>query len=169
MRSVIAALAVLLNLVSVAPVTAVSHPTLSSTLRVDLDGRQINPRLTSRYYCHDLQFPAIHCSRTEAARDASMQKAVVGAFATLSASDYVVIYDGPNFSGPSMVISQNYDALFTIGWNDRISSYRGVNSASGRLWTDWFGSGTLRTFCCNTLVSTLPSGLDNAFSSVYRT
>jgi hypothetical protein len=34
--------------------------------------------------------------------------------------------------------------------------------------TDWFASGTARNFCCNTNVSSLPGGLDNAFSSVYR-
>jgi hypothetical protein len=169
MRLLGVVLAVVWALVSTAPVMAASRSTESRAVRADLDGRPINPRLTSRYYCHDLDFPVIHCSRTTAARDASVRTAVAGSISALSAADYLVIYDGPNFSGTSMVVSQNYDALFGIGWNDRISSYRGLNSASGRLWTDWFASGTLRTFCCNTLVATLPAGLDNAFSSVYRT
>jgi hypothetical protein len=87
---------------------------------------------------------------------------------TLSATDYVLIYDGATHTGASMYVSQNYDALFSIGWNDRISSYQGLNSGSGTFWTDWYSSGTARNFCCNTSILSLPSGLDNAFSSVYR-
>jgi hypothetical protein len=116
-------------------------------------------------YCHDFYYPRIHCFRSQRDLDAAATSAIA---ATLSSADYVLIYDGATQTGASMYVSQNYDALFTIGWNDRISSYQGLNSASGTFWTDWFASGTARNFCCNTSVLSLPSNLDNAFSSSYR-
>ena len=67
-----------------------------------------------------------------------------------------------------MYVSQNYDILALVGWNDRIRSYRGVNSGQGTFWTDWYQTGIGINFCCNTWVPGLASDLDKAFSSVYR-
>ena len=33
-------------------------------VRVDLDGRPLNPAQSSSYYCHDFDFPQIHCFDT---------------------------------------------------------------------------------------------------------
>jgi hypothetical protein len=143
-------------------------------LAADLEGRPINLQLIGTFYCHDFDFPNIHCYRTPGALARAERRwgAVDGKLTTESAAfgvnDYVSIFDGSAYTGAGMDVSQNYDALFSIGWNDRISSYKGRNSANGEFWTDWFASGTGRTFCCNTMVSLLPSNLDNAFSSVYR-
>jgi hypothetical protein len=137
----------------------------------DLDGRPIKSELISSFYCHDFAFPKIHCFRSIPDLRAS-ELNVTGSLAEVTPSfgpnDYVTIFDGVIYSGSFMDVSQNYDALFSIGWNDRISSYKARNSAKGVLWTDWFASGTGATFCCNANVSSLPSNLDNAFSSVYR-
>jgi len=67
-----------------------------------------------------------------------------------------------------MNVSQDYAALSAIGWNDRISSFRGRNSETGQFWTDWFYGGTWYAFCCNTSVSNLGS-FNNTFSSIQRT
>jgi hypothetical protein len=147
----------------------VAHPPVSA----DLGGRPIKPDLIPTFYCHDLAYPIIHCFRTPAGLEAAIagSGAVPGpapAAAAVSTAPYVTIYDSPNWSGTYMHLSESYDALFTIGWNDRVSSYIARNSASGTFWTDWFASGTGKTFCCNVAVSSLPAGLDNAFSSVYR-
>lgn len=82
--------------------------------------------------------------------------------------DYVMIYAGEYSSGAYMYLSQNYDTLFTIGWNDRIRSYLAVNSAHGVFWTDWFATGADLTFCCNAVGSTLPAAFDRTIASVYR-
>jgi hypothetical protein len=141
------------------------------TITAEPVGRAIKPELISSFYCHDFDYPVIRCFRSALeleAAEASRASASEGLSATFTAADYVTIYDGTVWTGAYMDVSQNYDALFSIGWNDRISSYKARNSVSGKFWTDWFASGTARSFCCNTQVSSLPSNLDNAFSSVYR-
>ncbi|MBA2719289.1 MAG: hypothetical protein H0U52_08640 [Chloroflexi bacterium] len=140
-------------------------------IEADLAGRPIKPYLVSSFYCHDFDYPAIHCFRTATeleAAEAARAGSSPGLSSAFSAADYVTIFDGTIWSGAYMDVSQNYDALFSIGWNDRVGSYKARNSASGKFWTDWYASGTSRSFCCNTQVSSLPAGLDNAFSSVYR-
>jgi hypothetical protein len=168
---IIAALGAVLALLSAGVVSAASGSGGSVGIVADVDGNHIKPALIGTLYCHDFDYPRIHCFQSQRALDAGARSAIAArrrANATLSASDYVLIYDGATHSGASMYVSQNYDALFSIGWNDRISSYQGLNSASGTFWTDWYASGTARNFCCNTSVLSLPSNLDNAFSSVYR-
>ena len=67
-----------------------------------------------------------------------------------------------------MHVSQDYSALATIGWNDRISSFKARNSETGAFFTDWFYSGSSWPFCCNTQQPTL-NAYDNLFSSIRRT
>lgn len=67
-----------------------------------------------------------------------------------------------------MHVSQNYDTLFWIGWNDRISSFKARNCARGTFWADWNGQGRATDFCCNQKASALTAAVDNTFTSVYR-
>ena len=168
---VVGGLATLL-LWSVGGVSAASRSGNTVTeIVADVDGHPIKPSLIASFYCHDFDYPRIHCFRSAAeledskSTNAASLAAVSPAF---GAGDYVTIFDGQSYSGAFMDVSQNYDALFSIGWNDRISSFKGRNSAFGIFWTDWFASGTARSFCCNTNTSSLPSNLDNTFSSMYR-
>jgi hypothetical protein len=154
----------------VTPATQARQP----ELRADLEGRPIDPAQASSYYCHDFDFPQIHCfstpSELEAAVAGSGQLSSQGVVvAAVSASDYVTVYSSPSYAGSFAHLSQNYDALATIGWNDTISSYKARNSRTGVFYEHWFAGGTRRTFCCNQNVPSLPSGVDNTFSSVYKT
>ena len=137
-----------------------------------LDGRPIDLDEVGRYQCHDLDYPVIRCFRKAVDRDLSidLDVGVLGASATASAAGivYVTLYDGQNFMGSSISLSQDYDALATIGWNDRASSFKGRNAETGRLYLDWFHGGSSTGFCCNQTFANL-SGYDNAYSSVYRT
>lgn len=63
--------------------------------------------------------------------------------------DYVIVYSATSYAGSYMYISQDYDMLALVGWNDRIRSYKAVNSALGTFWTDWFGNGSRLDFCCD--------------------
>ncbi len=167
-------------LASVAMLTALSatavfgaSPAGSATAIVtaDVNGRMIKIASIAQYHCHDFDFPRIHCFQTAAELEGAKlaQSTTLAAISpSFAAGDYVTIFDGQVYSGGAMDLSQSYDALFSIGWNDRVSSYKDRNNVSGTFWTDWFSSGTARNFCCNTNVSSLPSNLDNAFSSVYR-
>jgi hypothetical protein len=159
---------VLLALVPATPAVAAA-PGIAATL----DGRPLAVAEIPQFHCHDLDYPIIRCFRKAADRDA-MVSTEVGAMAATAATTattavvYVTVYENTNFSGASLSISQNYDVLATIGWNDRISSFKGRNAETGVFYVDWFASGSSWAFCCNTSVSNL-SAWDNSFSSVYRT
>ena len=127
-----------------------------------LDGKPLPLKLVSSYYCDDFSYPVIQCSS---------QPATIQARATLvllSGADYVTIWDQAGYGGAWMNVSQDYATLITIGWNDKISSFKARNSETGRFTTDWFFGGANWSFCCNSQVSTL-NAYDNTFSSVERT
>lgn len=127
------------------------------------DGRPIPINQVSRYYCDDFSYPVIHCSSLPLAVEA---RAVSVALA--AGVNYATIYDQAYFFGTYMNVSQDYGSLLSIGWNDKVSSFKGRNSETGRFWTDWFSSGTSWSFCCNQNVGSL--GLyNNTFSSMHRT
>lgn len=141
-----------------------------------LDGRPLKLKDVSKFYCHDFDYPKITCSRDPLVAQESVAEAVEEIEAVALADGlmeeeelaaYVTVYDYTTFAGSWMTIYNDYDALFWVGWNDRISSYRGRYYNSGTFYTDWYGGGTADWFCCNTYVSSL-GGLDNSFSSVYR-
>lgn len=160
-RAMSVCLTLCLTLASAPAALAVSKVELTA----DLDGHSIVLANVSRYYCHDLDYPRIHCFGTPAALNASP---LMRAAAVTAAVSYVTVFDGPTFSGTFLVISQNYDILALIGWNDRISSFVGKNSQHGSFYGDWFGGGSGYAFCCNQQTPILGSR-DNTFSSVYRT
>ncbi len=165
----VAAVALLLVAGSLAAPTAISaadpeaDPEASPTLTAYLDGKPIPLADVSKYYCDDFSYPVIQCSRLALAVELRSTLVLL-----LTSVNYVTIWDYVNFGGPYMHVSQDYAVLATIGWNDRISSFKGRNSETGRFWTDWFNGGTSSSFCCNTTVSSLGS-FDNAFSSIERT
>ncbi len=132
-------------------------------LTATLDGKPIPLADVGKYNCDDFAYPEIRCWSSRAIADAQATLVTL-----LTSIDYVTIYDFTNFGGASMNVSQDYATLATIGWNDRISSFRGRNSETGMFWTDWFYSGTWYAFCCNTSVANL-NGFNNTFSSIERT
>ena len=154
----------------VTPVIQAKQP----ELRADLDGRPIDPVQASSYFCHDFDFPQIHCFSTSADLDAALGEAISESSqgvvaAAFGPADYVTVYSLPTYAGSFAHLSQSYDALATIGWNDTISSYRARNSRTGTFYEHWFAGGAKKNFCCNQNVPSLAAGVDNTFSSVYRT
>jgi hypothetical protein len=133
------------------------------TVSATLDGRPIPLVDVAKYFCDDFSFPVITCSANAAGIDARASGSLQAA-----AVDYVTIYDAAGFGGAWMHVSQDYTGLWSIGWNDRISSFKGRNYETGRFWTDWYYGGTYWAFCCNQQVASLGS-YDNTFSSILRT
>jgi hypothetical protein len=88
--------------------------------------------------------------------------------AAFGPSDYVTIYSEPSYGGSYAHLAANYDQLWLIGWNDRVSSFKVRNDGRGRFYGNWYGSGTIYSFCCNSTVPWMTSTTDNTFSSVYR-
>ncbi len=145
----------------VSPASTWAAANAAPTLSADLNGRPLKLVDVANWYCDDFSYPAIHCfsdpTRLEA-RDA--------AILSTTALDYVTIYDYTSFAGSYMQVSQDYTVLATIGWNDRISSFKARNSLSGSFYTDWFYGGTGYYFCCNQQITSL-GNFDNSFSSVH--
>ena len=73
-----------------------------------------------------------------------------------------------SYSGSSMYISQDYDTLALVGWNDRIRSFKGLDSGQGIFWTDWYATGSTLSFCCNVNDPSLPTTFEAKITSVYR-
>ena len=125
----------------------------SPAIVADLDGQPVKSALISRFYCHDFDSPNVHCFRSASALERAVRRLAEdrvtrqsGSATTVSGGglagptagtlasvlgDYVLVYDGTYYSGAYMYISQNYDTLWSISWNDRISSFNGRNGASG--------------------------------------
>ena len=131
-------------------------------LSADVDGRPIALNAIPKYHCQDLDYPRIHCFRTPAALEASAANLLAA-----TASAYVYAWDQPSYAGGSFIFTQDYLALATIAWNDRISSFKAKNSDTGHWYTDWFYGGTSWYFCCNVQQPFLGS-FDDTFSSVHR-
>lgn len=153
-------------IISLAAMLAVPSATQArsedSRLTADLDGKPMRLADVGKWYCEDFEYPAIHCYSTPELL--AEREAIMLAF---GASDYVTVYELTGFAGSFMHMSQDYNALVTIGWSDRISSLKGRNSASSTFFVDWFYGGSSFGVCCNTQLTSL-GGFDNSFSSVRR-
>lgn len=145
--------------------TPVATAAQEVALTADLDGVPIPLVAVGKFYCNDFDYPAIHCFRSADALTEWLQ--VDRLLETVSGTDYVQWWDQTYYGGAWMIASQDYDFLSLIGWNDRISSFKGRNLQTGMFATDWFAGGTWYTFCCNQQLPTLGS-YNNTFSSVYN-
>jgi hypothetical protein len=147
------------------PAVTAAEPSVAVT--ADLAGKAIPLAEISEHHCHDLDFPRIHCFDT--ASELSLALQPVPGLLSVTATSYVQVFEHAWYGGGSMTISQDYGVLATVACNDRISSFRALNSETGNFYWDWFyGGGTPYTFCCNQNVPTLGTWNDN-ISSVRRT
>lgn len=163
MKKLALAAAVLMVAATTRPVAAAGPQVIA-----DLEGKPIPTDRIPDYFCHDRDFPQIHCYRTASRLDAALGTATSSPSPLAGSADYVVVFSSPSYAGSYFYISQNYDALAVVGWNDRVRSYRALNGASGSFWTDWFENGTGQLFCCSQTVPVLSATFDRQFSSVYR-
>jgi hypothetical protein len=140
----------------------VSARPASDSLRADLDGAPIKLSDVGNWYCHDFDYPSIHCFSSPG----SLETSIRAALAT-TAVDFVTVYEFTGFAGSYMYMSQDYSVLATIGWNDRISSLKGRNGELSHFYVDWFYTGASYSVCCDVQLTSLGS-YDNTFSSVHR-
>lgn len=168
MRRVLARVAVL-TLVAMSMAAAPVAGGTPSKVTADLDGVAISVDQVPEHFCYDRDFPVIHCFATPGGLEAAFEDLDRANVAeAVTATDCVIVYSSTYYAGSYLYISQDYDTLVTVGWNDRIRSYRGLNSELGRFWTDWFRNGTALDFCCNSNVPSLSATFDQKITSVYR-
>jgi hypothetical protein len=146
-----------------------------AVLSADLDGRPIPLQKVSDFYCHDFDWPAIHCYTAPVALEQAVARVALerspGATSTteaVSALNYIRVFDLTWYAGTYIYLSQNYSHLSVIGWNDRISSYTGSNFLTSALFVDVWYEGSGFIVCCNNKASTLSSTFDNKISSAER-
>jgi Peptidase inhibitor family I36 len=137
-----------------------------------LDGRSIAVSQVSRFHCHDLTYPIITCFTSANARDADVARlkassagVVAARPASATSSGYVIAYQFATYAGASVVLTQNYPNLATIGWNDTISSYKVFTSYTGAFYTNTTYTGLYQSYCCYSLVPYVGDAYDNSFSS----
>jgi hypothetical protein len=140
-------------------------------LTATLDGRAISLASVGSLHCHDLDHPIIRCFRSQARLDRAIRRSVGSRLrrpgaAGITAVAYVRVYEHSHYEGASIHLSISYANLATIGWNDRISSYKSVNGGAGTFWHDAYQDGTDDDFCCNTNVANVGSTHNDRFSSV---
>ena len=162
-------LAVGLMVLSSFTIVGIAHPHAVQAADNDpevtatLDGKPISLQDVGKYFCDDFAYPEIRCSSSRLMVDTRATLVTL-----LTAVDFVTIFDGANFGGVYMNVSQDYSALALIGWTDRIGSFKARNSETGSFYVDWFYGGTQWAFCCNTQTANLGS-YNNTFSSIVRT
>ncbi len=149
-----------------------SAPTNAASVRAMLGEQEIAVQDVTRYHCHDADYPVLRCFSS--ARDASagfnaaLRRGGTRTSTTLetSAITYIRVFVHSVYQGSSIYLSQNYDNLTSIGWNDVISSYKAMNSQSGTMYENAFMDGRIENFCCNASVSYIGDFMNDRTSSI---
>ncbi len=135
-----------------------------------LDGIQVMLAEASAHHCHDLNPDVLECFTSEVDRDSALASALAGQRANsrelaAASSGYVIVWADPSFAGASTVLSQDYANLTSIGWNDRISSYRVYTTYTGAFYDQAYYSGLTQFYCCFAQVGYVGNAYNNIFSS----
>jgi hypothetical protein len=130
-----------------------------------LDGRSVSLDIATQYHCHDFASPELRCFTSVEDHDLDFFGGDGNSVSVLSSSGYVIAWSGNSYSGSSVTLTQNYSNLGTIGWNDRISSYKVYTSLSGAFYEHTSYTGLVQTYCCNAQVAYVGDTRNNTFSS----
>lgn len=140
-------------------------------LRAFLDGQPATVSYAAAYYCHDLRSGVLECYKDAADRDNAVAKMlgsevseVLGTLGSAS-TGYVIVWADPSYAGSSAVLSQDYANLGSIGWNDRISSYKVYTTYTGAFYDQANYQGLTQYYCCFSQVSYVGAPYNNIFSS----
>jgi hypothetical protein len=131
---------------------------LAAEERAFLEGQAIPIRQVARYHCHDGAFPAIRCFRTRVARDRDTR--------SLAATFYVQVFEHENYGGPSFSVATAVSNLGTLGWNDRITSFKSLNGGRPRFFEHTGYGGTWWQWPAGASVPNVGSAANDRFSSV---
>jgi hypothetical protein len=142
----------------------VPQPVAGAEVTANLDGRPLPVSEINRFHCEALDYPRVHCFRSASDRDARVRSAVR---ANLSlATGYVIAWQDAGFLGPSITLSGDVSNLGSLGWNDRITSFKAFSGASGRFYEHANYAGVYYAFCCGVQVSNVGQTYNDKFSSL---
>ncbi|MDL2335611.1 MAG: hypothetical protein QFC55_06240 [Chloroflexota bacterium] len=135
-------------------------------------GHSIRVADVSNYQCHDAAFPVIECFETAVERDFDFVSRTEGDDALgagadiLSATSYVTWFDAVNYGGGSFTASLSYSDLSTLGWDNRISSFKSLNGGRPKWWQNTNFTGTSWRWLAGAQVPDVGAGASDQFSSV---
>lgn len=132
---------------------------------VRLNGRPSSVAIATRHHCHDGVRETLECFTSTQERDASWRLASL-AKTPMSSGGYVIAWVGASYTGSSVVLSQDYSNLGSIGWNDRISAYKVYTSLTGAFYEHSNYWGLTQFFCCFSQVSYVGDAYNDKFSSI---
>jgi hypothetical protein len=162
MGVVLASLAV--GLLIVAPGAVMARTEIAT-----LDGEVISPAQAADLHCHDFDYPRIRCfvSSEEMLADIGVAASAELDAANLTAlAGFMVVYADPAYAGASRTLSVDYPNLGSLGWNDRISSFKSYG-VTGNFREHSPAGGFTYTFGSSSQVSSLSSTYNDKFSAYY--
>jgi hypothetical protein len=126
---------------------------------IDLD-------LAGTMSCHDFDYPVLRCFTSPEAleRDVIERESTSGVLAAVAATGYVTVWEHAGYDGARMTLSADQPWLSSIGWNDRISSFKSFG-ASGRFFENSPGSGLVYFYNSGSQVSLLSNTYNDKFSA----
>jgi hypothetical protein len=140
----------------------------AQTLAVTLDGTSASLAQATRYHCHDLIAGQLTCYRSASRRDADVTRLFEQRHANplgATATGYVIAYAGISYTVRSVVLTQNYANLATIGWDNVISSYRVFTNLTGAFYSNTYYAGLTQYYCCFRDVPYVGDSYNDTFSS----
>ncbi len=116
--------------------------------------------------CHDFDYPVLRCFTTPAAleRDVAERVRIKFVPAAVAATGYVTFWEHASYAGNQMTLSADQPWLNSIGWNDRISSFKSFG-ASGRFLENSPGSGFIYYYSSGVQVSYVGNFYNDKFSA----
>jgi len=115
--------------------------------------------------CHDFDYPVLRCFASPQALDRDVARRVETAVpAAVAATGYVTFWEHASYAGARMTLSADQPWLNSIGWNDRISSFKSFG-ASGRFLENSPGSGFIYYYSSGVQVSFLSNAYNDKFSA----
>lgn len=116
--------------------------------------------------CHDFDYPVLRCFASPEAleRDVARRVQLKAVPAAVQATGYVTFWEHASYDGARMTLSADQPWLNSIGWNDRISSFKSFG-ASGRFLENSPGSGFVYFFSSGVQISFLSNTYNDKFSA----
>jgi hypothetical protein len=132
------------------------------------DGAAISLDEARGLSCHDFDFPILRCFATASVLETEVAKRVqVGAAAGLAAlagDGYVTVFENVQYGGSALTLSADQPWLSSVGWNDRISSFKSFG-ATGNFREDSPGGGFIYGYGATTQISSLTGTYNDKFSA----
>lgn len=141
----------------------------SGGLSATLNGKSIPLHEVGSHSCHDLDYPILRCFDSAEKMNADLavlssegRAASAGALSV----GYVIVYEHASYAGSQLAMSANQTWLSSIGWNDKISSFKSFG-ATGNFREDSPAGGFVYYYSTSSQVPSLNGTYNDRFSAFY--